>query len=201
VHAAVAAAQTVTVSEVEAADLGRIMKQVSARSVDDGTVAEWIAALTRLERALDAEAIRALGDDPVVEQIAGPVDELDRAVIRVIALLDPANGRPDYLAALLEARTAVERWETAVPGMEDAWEDAVARWAAEWERAVADWEQAWADAVAEWEQSWADAVAEWERAWADAVAEWEQAWADAVAEWERAWQEAVEEWEREAAGG
>ncbi len=209
VHAAAATQQTIAQTEIHAARLVETVDRASGDPTADEVVHEWIVALTALEQVLDADAIRAIGDDPVLEEIAAPIDDLDESVVRVLDLLDPPTGEPDILGALVEARGAVERWEAAVPGIEESWDDAVARWTAEWEQAVDDWEQAWADAVAEWEQAWADAVAEWEaewelavaeweRAWADAVAEWEQAWADAVAEWEAEWERAVEEWQREA---
>ena len=202
------ARQLLTASETAAESLGAAVDGRSDEPPAPDIVATWIAELTRLERALDADTIRSLGDDPVFDTIAGPVGELDAATIRVLALLDPPAGEPDIVGALVEAQAAVTAWEAAVPGMEDAWDDAVARWTDEWETAVADWEQEWADAVAEWEaewaaavavweEEWADAVAAWEAEWAAAVAEWEQEWADAVAEWEAEWQQTVERWQKE----
>ncbi len=198
VAVAAAASRTIETSESQVAGMARMVTTASSTTPPDAdTVAEWVASLRLLEQALDADAIRALGDDPLVEEIAGPIDALDQSVQRVIALLDPPSGSPDLLGALAEVQSGLAAWEAAVPGMEQAWQDAVERWSAAWDDAVAEWESAWAEAVAEWELAWADAVAEWELAWADAVAEWEQQWADAVADWEQQWADAAAEWEQQ----
>ena len=174
VYAAAAVGQDIDHSGQQTIRLAGAIERAAADPSDEQIVGEWIAALTELERALDADAIRALGDDPVLDEIAGPVADLDAATLRVIALLDPASGSPDYIGALVEARAAVERWHAAVPGMEDAWDGALIRWTAEWEQAVDDWEAEWAAAVADWEMEWEAAVAEWEAEWAAAVEEWQR---------------------------
>jgi len=198
VHAVAAAHQTIATSRAEVAGVAAVVQASRVAPPSGEVVGEWIAALTQLEQALDADAIRALGDDPVLEEVAGPIDELDVSVRNVIELLDPATGDPDYLGALAEAQAAVVRWETAVPGVEVAWEDAIARWTAQWELAVDDWELAWEQAVAEWELAWEQAVAEWELAWEQTVVEWELAWEQAAADWRQAWQDAVDEWTAES---
>ncbi len=196
VQAVVAAREGVSVSQGYVVALAGSHRATSTAEPTSETVAGWIVDLTRLERALDADAIRALGDHPALERIAAPVEDLDASTLRVIALLDPESGAPDYLGALNEVSVAITRWREVEPDVEAAWTELVAEWESEWERAIADWEQAWADAVAEWEAAWEAATLEWEAAWAEAVTEWEAAWEAAAADWEAAWAQAAAEWEQ-----